>query len=84
MAHHHHPQEAHGHEAHEDLAKLHVLLPHWIEHNREHAANFRAWAARAREAGREEAAAEIAGAAEQMEAANQALERALQALQTPR
>ena len=27
--------------------KLRVLLPHWIEHNGEHAAEFRAWADRA-------------------------------------
>lgn len=82
MTHHHH-SHARGHAAHDDLAKLRVLLPHWIEHNREHAANFREWAGRAREGGREDAAAEIGRAAEQMEEANRALERALQALQAP-
>ena len=30
--------------------KLRVLLPHWIEHNDEHAAQFRQWAVRAGEA----------------------------------
>jgi hypothetical protein len=30
-----------------EIEKLRVLLPHWIEHNDEHAAEFRAWAARA-------------------------------------
>jgi hypothetical protein len=30
-----------------DLEKLRVLLPHWIEHNAEHAAEFRQWAERA-------------------------------------
>jgi hypothetical protein len=33
-----------------DLEKLRVLLPHWIEHNDEHAAEFREWAMRSREA----------------------------------
>jgi hypothetical protein len=27
-----------------DPEKLRVLLPHWIEHNAEHAAEFRQWA----------------------------------------
>ena len=30
-----------------DTDKLRVLLPHWIEHNGEHAAEFRKWAERA-------------------------------------
>ena len=33
-----------------DLEKLRVLLPHWIEHNDEHAAQFREWALRAGQA----------------------------------
>jgi hypothetical protein len=28
-----------------------VLIPHWIEHNGEHADEFRTWASRASEAG---------------------------------
>ncbi|HHN94294.1 MAG TPA: hypothetical protein ENK17_05955 [Anaerolineae bacterium] len=31
----------------DDRAKLRVLLPHWIEHNGEHAEEFRKWAERA-------------------------------------
>lgn len=31
----------------DDAEKLKVLLPHWIEHNVEHATEFREWAARA-------------------------------------
>jgi hypothetical protein len=27
-----------------DQDKLRVLIPHWIEHNREHAAEFERWA----------------------------------------
>ena len=31
----------------DDVKKLRVLLPHWIEHNGEHAIGFRDWAERA-------------------------------------
>jgi len=58
-----------------DLEKLRVLLPHWIEHNAEHAGEFGAWAERAGEAGED-----IRAAARQMEAANQALRAALDRL----
>jgi hypothetical protein len=34
-----------------DQSKLRALLPHWIEHNAEHAAEFRNWAEKARAAG---------------------------------
>ena len=50
--------------------KLRTLLPHWIEHNAEHAADFRLWAGLAGEA-----EADIEAAAAQMEAANEALAR---------
>jgi hypothetical protein len=30
-----------------EIDKLRVLLPHWIEHNGEHASEFRDWADRA-------------------------------------
>jgi hypothetical protein len=30
-----------------EIDKLRVLLPHWIEHNGEHAKEFRGWAERA-------------------------------------
>ena len=52
--------------------KLRALLPHWIEHNAEHAADFRHWAGVAGEA-----ASDIEAAAAQMEAANEALAVAL-------
>lgn len=58
-----------------DVDKLRVLLPHWIEHNAEHAAEFRLWAARAGEAG-----GDILGAATSMIEANDALQRALERL----
>ncbi len=54
----------------EDIEKLRVLLPHWVEHNEEHARSFREWAERARAAGEEHVAAHIEAAAEKMIAAN--------------
>jgi hypothetical protein len=61
-----------------DLEKLRVLVPHWIEHNAGHAAEFRAWAARAGGAGED-----ILAAAVQMESANEALQAALEKLGGP-
>jgi hypothetical protein len=58
--------------------KLRALLPHWIEHNAEHAADFCRWAGRAGEA-----EADIEAAAAQMEAANHALAAALVKLGGP-
>lgn len=63
-----------------DLQKLRILLPHWIEHNTEHAAEFRAWAERARAAGRESPASDIALAADELEWANEELAAALEKL----
>jgi hypothetical protein len=53
-----------------DQDKLRILLPHWVEHNAEHAGEFRQWATRA------------GAAREYMEAAADALERANEALQS--
>ncbi len=63
-----------------DRDKLRVLLPHWIEHNAEHAEEFRAWADRAREAGQLEVADDIALAAKQLGWVNEALNAALNKL----
>jgi hypothetical protein len=61
-----------------DTDKLRVLLPHWIEHNGEHADEFRQWAGRA-------GAAEemILEAADLVEKANVKLEEALETLGGP-
>jgi hypothetical protein len=61
-----------------DHDKLRALLPHWIEHNAEHAAEFLRWAELAGEA-----AADIEAAAAQMEVANTALRSALEKLGGP-
>lgn len=66
-----------------DHDKLRVLLPHWIEHNDEHAEEFRAWAERARASGSEEAADQIALAAKQLDWVNEALRAALEKLGPP-
>lgn len=55
--------------------KLRVLIPHWIEHNEEHAEEFRQWARRVGEA-----AAELEEAAAQMTQVNHALSAALEKL----
>ena len=61
-----------------DIEKLRVLLPHWIEHNSEHASEFREWARRAGAA-----EAHIEAAAELMEEANARLAEALEAVGGP-
>ena len=61
-----------------DSDKLRVLIPHWIEHNQEHAVEFRRWV---EEAG--EAAGDIVEAAEIMKRVNDALESGLEKLGGP-
>lgn len=61
-----------------DRDKLRLLLPHWIEHNEEHADEFRRWAEKA-----SSAQADILGAADHLERANQLLARALEKLGGP-
>jgi hypothetical protein len=61
-----------------DQEKLRVLIPHWIEHNAEHAAEFRRWAGRAGSV-----SAEIHAAAEAILRANAELADALDKLGGP-
>jgi hypothetical protein len=63
-----------------DQDKLRAMLPHWIEHNAEHAADFRDWAEKARAAGEENVAEEIDEAAKQLGWVNEALGAALEEL----
>jgi len=58
-----------------EVDKLRVLIPHWIEHNEEHASEFRCWA---EEAG--DAAEDILDAADSMSRINQSLAIALEKL----
>jgi len=55
--------------------KLRVLIPHWIEHNEEHAGEFRRWAESAGDA-----APDIVAAAEAVTRANESLAAALEKL----
>ncbi len=81
--HQHHTDHAHGHaetdseELGELATKLSVLIPHWIEHNADHAESFRTWAEQVRAAGDEHLADHIEEAACKIEAANRDLEGVL-------
>ena len=66
-----------------DGDKVRALLPHWIEHNDEHAAEFRRWAEKVHAAGQEEVAEEIALAAKELGWVNEALSAALEKLGGP-
>jgi hypothetical protein len=58
-----------------DVDKLRVLIPHWIEHNAEHADEFRRWANQVGET-----ANQVLTAADLMREVNAALETALEKL----
>lgn len=60
-----------------DIERLRKLLPHWMEHNAEHAGEFREWAAKVRALSAGDAADDVVQAAEAMERANQYLGAAL-------
>jgi hypothetical protein len=66
-----------------DIEKLRALLPHWMEHNKEHAAEFERWAETAASAAQGEAAELIRLAARNMAQAGVALQRALDELGGP-
>ena len=66
-----------------DQEKVRALLPHWIEHNTEHAAEFRRWADRVHAAGHEDVAEEIALAAKELGWVNESLASALDILGGP-
>jgi len=66
-----------------ELDKLRVLLPHWIAHNHEHAADYVRWADVAQAAGHDDAAGRIRAAIEHVEHANEALQGALDELGGP-
>ncbi len=58
------------------IEKLRILLPHWIEHNRRHEAEFRQWAAAARLEGSETLAVLLETAAANMVATDAILKKA--------
>jgi hypothetical protein len=61
-----------------EVDKLRVLIPHWIEHNDEHAEEFRRWGEQAGEA-----SLDILAAAEAMILVNNSLGSALEKLGGP-
>lgn len=63
---------------HSEIDKLRMLIPHWINHNNEHAEEFRSWSNKAGDA-----SAEIENAAARMEAVNDALQKAVLQLGGP-
>ena len=67
----------------DDLLKLRMLLPHWIEHNQEHAAEFVRWAELATASGHGEATELIRAAAREMQQVNHSLQTALDKLGGP-
>jgi len=58
-----------------EVEKLRVLIPHWIEHNNEHAEEFQRWAQSS-----DKAAPDLLAAAEAMQQVNRALSTALEKL----
>jgi DNA-binding NtrC family response regulator len=58
-----------------EVDKLRVLIPHWIEHNEEHADEFRRWAETAGQT-----ATDLLAAAEAMQQVNRRLANALEKL----
>lgn len=78
----HKGHHAHGHGpdhdqgGNETLAKLQIMLEHWIEHGDSHVENYRDWAEKASAAGEEEIAKEIHLAIDDNEAVKGHLKRA--------
>jgi hypothetical protein len=58
-----------------ELEKLRVLIPHWIEHNEEHAEEYRRWAEDVKEVN-----ADLLDAVETLKKVNQTLGVALEKL----
>ncbi len=66
-----------------DIKKLRVLLPHWLEHSASHADDYRAWIERARAVGADHVAEHLAAAVEKLEGVNRDLQGALEHLGGP-
>jgi hypothetical protein len=61
-----------------EIEKLRVLIPHWIEHNEEHANEFRRWAQKSGDI-----SGSIIAAADSITQANEYLDAALEKLGGP-
>ncbi len=65
------------------IKKLRVLLPHWIEHNNNHIAEFRKWESEARKESEQEVAKSLDQAIEDMEKTGKSLSVALKKIGGP-
>ncbi len=65
------------------IKKLRVLLPHWIEHNNNHIAEFRKWEGEARKESGEEVSLLLDKAISDMEKAGKSLSEALEKVGGP-
>ena len=65
------------------IKKLRVLLPHWIEHNNNHIAEFRKWEGEARTVAGQEVAILLEKAISDMEATGRSLSEALEKVGGP-
>ncbi|MFH1087548.1 MAG: hypothetical protein V1737_03060 [Chloroflexota bacterium] len=63
-----------------DKRRFKTFLNYWMEHNREHADEFRAQAVEAGKGGESGIASDLVGAARELDKANEYLEGALQKL----
>jgi predicted RNA-binding protein len=61
-----------------DLEKLQLLLPHWIEHNAEHADELRSWADRVQHSGNVDVAKRLSAAAASLQNAGDHLSNLLE------
>ena len=66
-----------------DIEKLQVLLPHWLEHNKSHGAEFYQWAETISATGDTATAALVRQAAEHLQKADEALSQALASIGGP-
>ncbi len=66
-----------------DLDKLRVMLPHWIEHNHGHGHEFKKWAAQLEQVGEAEVASHLENAVKALDAAQKYLEKAMEKVGGP-
>lgn len=64
----------------DDLGKLQLLLPHWIEHNKEHAQEFHTWAERMEGIDKADLAESLLAAAASLQQASDHLSKLLNKL----
>lgn len=89
MTHHHDPDHDHAHpHARETGAlsfeeKMETLLNHWIQHNTDHAATYREWAARAEDHGNGALAEKLREVAQTTLTINESFESAARLVRKP-